>query len=88
MENNTMKNFKTTWGALVLAATLALCLMTVPYAITENSVGDKKGTSESLYIGLNELNGDFGIAEAAKKGKIKGEILSVDMKTTNYIPFI
>lgn len=80
-----MKNLKTIFGALILGATLASCSLTVPYAITDNPVGVKKGVSESFYIGVIELNGNFGIAEAAKKGKIKGGISTVDMKTTYYL---
>jgi hypothetical protein len=83
-----MKNFKTILGALVLGTTLASCSITVPYAVTENPVGANQGGSESFYIGTIELNGDFGIADAAKNGKIKGGISTVDMKTTTYFPFL
>lgn len=87
-QSKMMKNLKSILGGLVFVATLSSCSLTVPYAVTEATIGNNKGTSESFYIGTIELNGNFGVAEAAKKGKIKGGVATVDMKTTTYIPFL
>jgi hypothetical protein len=71
----------------------------MPYAVTNNTVGEKKGVSTTNLIfgqtgawggniqaGLFSTNKNFGVIEAAKKGKID-KIGSVDVKTTNYIFF-
>lgn len=64
------------------------CTITVPYAVTEHPIGKNRGVSKTAVIlGAIQLNGDFGIAEAAKKGKIRGPISIVDYKTTSYFLF-
>jgi|TARA_B110000902_G_C14227567_1_gene557606 hypothetical protein len=76
---------------------MSSCSITRPYAVTNNTLGPKKGVSktniifgrsagEQLAVGLIVTNKDFGVIEAAKNGKIK-TIGSVDVKTTNYIFF-
>ncbi len=83
------------------------CAVTVPFAVTNNTVGKKTGVSSTLcfftgmgaggtrvlphsgallYHGIMS-NSNFGIVEAAKKGKID-KIGSVDLKTTSYLFFI
>lgn len=79
-----MKNLKQIFIACTFIVALASCSVTKPYAITENPIGNKKGVSSSLYIFNLELNGKFGITEACKKGKIKGGVSTVDIKTTYY----
>ncbi|MGV3631955.1 MAG: TRL domain-containing protein [Bacteroidota bacterium] len=74
-----------------LAGFLASCAMTVPYTVTNNSLGDKIGTSKTvcLFSGRGRsknfhgimLNKNFGIVEAAKNGGIT-KIGAVDMKIT------
>jgi len=83
-------------GALTVGL-MASCSLTRPYAVTNNPLGSKKGVSttgiilggsqgEELAVGLFVTNKDFGVIEAAKKGKIT-KIGAVDVKTTNYIFF-
>lgn len=83
------------------------CAVTVPFAVTNNTVGKKTGVSTTLcfftgmgaggtrimahtgnlmYQGIMS-NSNFGIVEAAKKGKID-KIGSVDLKTTAYVFFV
>ncbi len=74
-----------------LAGFLVSCAMTTPYAVTNNSIGTKVGTSKTIclfslrgsdknYHGIM-LNKNFGIVEAAKNGGIT-KIGAVDMKVT------
>jgi hypothetical protein len=70
----------------------------VPYAVTNNTIGEKRGVSKTtvifggangmggnLHTGLS-INKNFGVIEAARKGKID-VIGSVDVKTTNFFIF-
>ncbi len=83
----------------VLAVVLTSCSVTLPYAVTNNTVGEKKGVSKtnlffgqtgawggSIQAGLYSTNKNFGVIEAAKKGNID-VIGSVDIKTTNFFLF-
>jgi hypothetical protein len=90
-----MKKF--IFGALA-ALSLTSCAMTLPYAVTNNAVGEKTGISKTnVFFGATGAwggniatgivtNKNFGVIEAAKKGKIT-VIGSVDVKTTNYFLF-
>ena len=78
----------------LLAGFLASCAMTTPYAVTNNSLGTKIGTSKTVslfsggdrhYHGLM-FNKNFGIVEAAKNGGIT-KIGAVDFKVTSYVFF-
>lgn len=83
-----MKNVKYLASTAVLAALLSSCSITTPLAVTELPIGPKKGISETKVIfGVIELNKDYSVAEAAKKGKITGGISTVDVKYTDYIIF-
>jgi len=88
-----MKNIKYTFLGLVAAAFMASCSTTLPYAATNNPIGDKKGKSSTVILfgtatqanlgaGL-VLNKNYGVIEAAKKGKITN-LATVDLKVTNY----
>lgn len=77
----------------IAAATLASCSMTSPVTATNNPIGSKEGKSETTCIfyggGLSSgivLNKSYGIAEAAKKGKIT-KIATVDLKVQNFLIF-
>lgn len=83
----------------VLAIALTSCSVTMPYAVTNNPVGGKKGVSKTTVIfgssgawggsiqqGLITTNKKFGVIEAAKKGGIE-RIGSVDVKSTNFVFF-
>lgn len=72
----------------ILAMGLFSCTITIPYAVTEHPIGKNTGVSKTTVIlGAIQLNKDYGIAEAAKKGKIRGPVSIVDLKTSNYILF-
>jgi hypothetical protein len=82
---------------LFLAGMITSCSVTRPYAVTNNSIGSKTGSSTTTVVfgtsagttlaaGLFVTNKDFGVIEAAKNGKIE-KIGAVDVKTTNFIFF-
>ena len=80
-----IQNLKYIFSAVVLVAALSSCTVTVPYAVTDNPIGAKKGVSKTAVIlGTIQLNGNYGVAEAAKKGRIKGGISTIDIRTTSY----
>lgn len=77
----------------------ASCSVTHPYQVTSNPIGTKKGKSSTVVVfGLGvrtplrfsstgiRFNKNYGIIEAAKKGKIN-RIGSVDLQYTSYIFF-
>ncbi len=83
--------------ALSAIGLMASCSITRPYTATNNPIGSKVGKSQTgvilgtsagdeLAVGLFVLNNNFGVIEAAKKGKIN-KIATVDVKTTNYLFF-
>lgn len=88
-----MKNLKYTFLGLIALGFMASCSTTLPYAATNNPIGGKKGTSKTVILfgqatqanlgaGL-VLNKNYGVIEAAKKGKITN-LATVDLKVTNY----
>jgi hypothetical protein len=79
-----------------VAMLAASCSVTHPYQVTNNPIGTKKGKSSTTVIfGLGartairysssgiRFNKNYGIIEAAKKGKIT-RIGSVDLQYTSY----
>ncbi len=80
-----MKKIKTIAACVVLTLGLSSCTVTVPHAVTDHPIGAKKGSSKTgVIFGVIYLNGDYSVADAAKKGKIKGPISTIDIKTTRY----
>ena len=74
---------------VAVSVSLTSCAATWPYAVTELPVGSKTGVSSSTVLfGTIFLNGDFGVKDAAKNGKITGGISTVDQKVTNYLLFM
>lgn len=74
-------------GAIIVMG-LFSCTVTAPYAVTEHPIGKNKGVSKTTVIlGTIQLNKDYGIADAAKNGKITGPVSTVDLKISNYILF-
>lgn len=76
---------------------LSSCALTLPYAVTNNTIGTKTGVSSTISIfgrpspatpGYHGLifNRNFGVVEAAKNGKIN-KVGSVDLKVTTYVLF-
>lgn len=79
---------KAIFACFILALGLSSCTMTLPHGVTDHPIGDRTGISKSTVLfGYIYLNGDYSVAEAAKKGKIKGPISTVDIRTTNYFIF-
>lgn len=77
-------------ASIFVVATILLtsCSVTTPLAVSAAPVGTKKGYSETtILFGAWQLNKNFGLAEAAKKGKITGGVAFADIKTTNYFFF-
>jgi hypothetical protein len=80
-----MKNATKFVMAIAVAATLTSCSITVPMSVSEAPIGDKKGVSSTLVLGTCQFNKNFGIADAAKQGKITGPVAIADKKVTNYV---
>lgn len=69
----------------VLGAALASCTQVQPYAVSNATLGSKQGVSETIVLfGTIYLNGNYGLGEAAKKGKLTGGIATVDVETTTH----
>ena len=82
----TTKKITNILASLVVVTFLASCSVTLPYAVTDHPIGTQKGVSKTnVLFGSIYLNKNFGIVEAAKKGKIKGPISTVDYKITYYL---
>lgn len=91
-----MKNLKNITFIATLAIIFASCSVTYPYTATNNPIGSKRGVSKTTIIfgGANEhnlgagivTNKNYGVIEAAKKGKVD-KIATVDIKVTNLILF-
>jgi len=70
------------------SALLASCAITLPVAVSIAPIGTKTGVSSSVVLfGSIYLNGDYGVKDAANKGKISGAIATIDEKTTSYVFF-
>lgn len=83
-----MKKIYTLVSVIAAAAILTSCSVTVPVTASAAPIGGKVGTSETTVLfGSWFLNKDYGVAEAAKNGKIKGGVATVDLKVTNFVFF-
>ena len=83
-----MKNVKKFVGIVAATVILTSCSITLPVSVSEAPIGNKTGTSSSVVLfGFWHLNKNFGIAEAAKNGGIKGGVATVDVKYTSYFIF-
>lgn len=83
-----MKRINKIIAVAIVSMGLFSCTITAPYAVTEHPIGNKKGVSKTgVLLGAIQLNKDYGIADAAKNGKITGPVSTVDLKTTSYILF-
>jgi uncharacterized protein YjdB len=93
-----MKNIQIVIAALCVAV-LSSCSVTMPYAVTNNTIGDKVGKSETtiifgtaiasgssktLGLGVMVTNKNYGIVEAIKDGDISS-VATVDLKVTNFL---
>ncbi len=83
-----MKKMKTILGGIAAAAILSSCSVTFPMAVSNATIGDSQGKSETgVLFGVFYLNGDYGIKEAAKQGGITGGVATVDERTQSYVIF-
>lgn len=91
-----MKKIKNIALIGLLSVFMASCSITYPYTAANNSIGGKKGVSETvilfgaagygnLGVGL-VLNKDYGVIDAVKNGGIN-KVATVDIKVTNYVFF-
>lgn len=82
--------------AALTALLITSCVTTYPYTASNNPIGSKKGTSESIIlfgqagyrnlgVGL-VLNSDYGVLEAVEKAGIKN-VGVIDLKVKDYIFF-
>lgn len=90
-----MKSIQITIAALALL--LSSCSVTVPFAVTNNAIGDKIGTSETTIIfggagssspgiGMYVTNKKYGVVDAIKDGDLS-TVATVDIKVTNFLIF-
>ena len=83
-----MKKINKLFAGSIITLALSSCTITQPYAVTEHPIGKKEGVSKTgVILGGIQLNKDYGIADAAKNGKIEGPVATVDLKVTSYILF-
>jgi len=69
------------------SAVLASCAITLPVAVSNAPIGEKRGVSTTTIFAGIYFNSNYGVKEAATKGKITGPIATIDEKTSNYIFF-
>lgn len=72
---------------LILASlfSVSACVSIRPYAATENLIGKKVGTAETvLFLGISGDDNNVGILKAAKNGGIT-RIATVDIKSTFWL---
>lgn len=83
-----MKKILSFASVIAVAAVLASCSATTPLAVSAAPIGNKTGVSKcNVFMGI-QLNKNFGIADAAKNGGIKGSVAIADLKVTNYVLFV
>lgn len=81
---------------IAFGLTVTSCSTIIPVTATNNTIGDKVGTSKTsiLFGAANRsnlgaglvFNKDYGVVDAVKKGNIE-KVATVDLKVTNYIIF-
>jgi hypothetical protein len=87
-ENKIMKKTLTFVSVIAAAAILTSCSVTMPLSVSAATIGNKVGTSKcTMFLGF-QFNRNFGIAEAAHNGGIKGGVATADLKVTRYPFFI
>lgn len=83
------KTLRNILGVFALAVVVASCTVVAPVTASDAEIGSLRGTSETVVLfGVIYLNGDYGVKEAAKKGKITSAIATIDEETTNYMIFM
>ena len=82
-----MKKIYQIASVIAAAAILSSCSVTAPVTASAAPLGNKVGTSSTIVLGVWQLNKNYGVAEAAHNGKIKGGVATVDVKVTNFLIF-
>jgi hypothetical protein len=82
MKKNIIKAF-----AIVIIAAMSACSVSVPFAVTDNSVGSKVGIARQKAFLNICVNCDVGISKAAANGGIT-KIATVDYKVRNSFFFV
>ena len=83
-----MKNINKLILAGFVATIMTSCSVTMPVAVSNAEMGDKRGVSESTVLfGVIYLNGNYGLKDAAINGGISTAIATVDEETKNMIIF-
>lgn len=77
-----MKKIKNLLLILIGVSMLASCSVAGPIAVTNNTIGSKRGVAErKIILGMRFGHTDLGVATAAKNGKIT-KVATVDYKVT------
>jgi|TARA_X000000368_G_scaffold109029_1_gene84849 hypothetical protein len=83
-----MKNINKLILTGIVATIMASCTVTMPVAVSNAEIGDKRGVSESTVLfGVIYLNGNYGLKEAAVNGGISTAIATIDEETKDMIFF-
>jgi len=73
----------------IVTVIMTSCTVTMPVAVSNAEIGDKRGVSESAVLfGVVYLNGNYGLKEAAVNGGISSAIATVDEETKNMVFFV
>lgn len=76
-----MKKVSLYLSIVALSAFLASCTVITPISASSAPIGNKVGTSQTgILFGFIYLNKNYGINEAARNGKIKSGVATVDEK--------
>lgn len=78
-----MKNVLVSVSVIAIVAMLTSCSVTVPMSVSAAPIGNKIGISKTTVFWGAQMNKNFGIAEAAKNGGIKGGVGIADLKSKN-----
>lgn len=82
-----MKRITNILSASLFVALFASCTVITPVATSNNAIGSKTGVSETIVLFGIQLNGNYGVSDAVKNGKIKGGVSTVDQKISNFVIF-
>lgn len=67
---------------------LSSCTLVTPHDVSDAKIGSKVGVSKTtILFGTWYLNGNFGLTEAVKNGKITGGVATIDNKYSNFVIF-
>jgi maltose-binding protein MalE len=82
-----MKNLLKFTAAAAIVLSMASCTVTKSRAVSRAEIGEERGESKTLTVFGIEINGKYGLKEAARKGGITGPVAVIDEKVTSYVLF-